>query len=86
MVPKKGYITDIHCEHGVIQSVIDTTSRRLLDGRLPDIFLEGIHTIVVGRDIDESFEESASVTDRFGIAVVGKGNQAENADRWVAVA
>jgi hypothetical protein len=66
--------------------VIDTTSRRLLDGRLPDISLGGIHTIVVGRDIDESFEESASVTDRFGIAAVGKGNQAENADRWVAVA
>ena len=43
-------------EHEVIESVIDTNYRRLIDGRSIDISLGGIHNIVVGSDIDKPFQ------------------------------
>jgi hypothetical protein len=40
---------EMNFEHEVIESVIDTNYRRLIDGRAIDIFLGGIHNIVAGR-------------------------------------
>ena len=48
-------------EHEVIEAVIDTNYRRLIDGRSIDISLGGIHNIVVGSDIDQTFQEPVSV-------------------------
>jgi hypothetical protein len=60
-------------EHEVIESVIDTNYRRLIDGRSIDISLGGIHNIVVGSDIDETFQESVSSEDLSAIMADGTG-------------
>ncbi|MBE0461765.1 MAG: hypothetical protein IBX60_09065 [Candidatus Aminicenantes bacterium] len=60
-------------EHEVIESVIDTNYRRLIDGRSIDISLGGIHNIVVGSDIDKVFQESVSAEEFSGIAADGTG-------------
>ena len=60
-------------EHEVIESVIDTNYRRLIDGRSIDISLGGIHNIVVGSDIDKTFQESVSVENLSGIMADGTG-------------
>ena len=48
-------------EHEVIEAVIDTNYRRLIDGRSIDISLGGIHNVVVENDIDRLFQEPVSV-------------------------
>jgi len=60
-------------EHELIEAVIDTNYRRLIDGRSIDISLGGIHNIVVGSDIDNTFQEPISVKDLSGIAADGTG-------------
>jgi hypothetical protein len=60
-------------EHNVIEAVIDTNYRRLIDGRSIDISLGGIHNIVVGSDIDETFQESISPGDLSAIMADGTG-------------
>jgi hypothetical protein len=60
-------------EHEVIESVIDTNYRRLIDGRSIDISLGGIHNIVVDSDIDKVFQESVSTEELSGIAADGTG-------------
>jgi hypothetical protein len=60
-------------EHNVIEAVIDTNYRRLIDGRSIDISLGGIHNIVVGSDIDETFQESVSPVDLSAIMADGTG-------------
>jgi hypothetical protein len=60
-------------EHNVIEAVIDTNYRRLIDGRSIDISLGGIHNIVVGSDIDETFQKSVSPGDLSGIMADGTG-------------
>ncbi|MCP4756549.1 MAG: hypothetical protein GY866_37275 [Proteobacteria bacterium] len=50
-------------ENEVIEAVIDTNYRRLIDGRSIDITLGGIHNIVVGSDIDKAYEEPVPVDD-----------------------
>ena len=60
-------------EHEVIEAVIDTNYRRLIDGRSIDISLGGIHNLVVGSDIDTTFQEPVSVNDLSGIAADGTG-------------
>jgi len=60
-------------EHDVIESVIDTNYRRLIDGRSIDISLGGIHNIVVGSDIDETFQEPVSTKDLSAIVADGTG-------------
>ena len=60
-------------EHEVIEAVIDTNYRRLIDGRSIDISLGGIHNIVVGSDIDETFQESVSPGDLSAIMADGTG-------------
>jgi hypothetical protein len=60
-------------EHNVIEAVIDTNYRRLIDGRSIDISLGGIHNIVVGSDIDETFQESVCTEDLSAIMADGTG-------------
>ena len=60
-------------EHEVIEAVIDTNYRRLADGRSIDISLGGIHNVVVGSDIDQTFQEPVFVKDLAGIESDGTG-------------
>jgi len=60
-------------EHEVIEVVIDTNYRRLVDGRSIDISLGGIHNIVVGSDIDQTFQEPVSVEGLSAILADGTG-------------
>jgi len=50
-------------EHEIIEAVIDTNYRRLIEGKSIDISLGSIHNIVVGSDIDETFQEPVSAKD-----------------------
>jgi len=60
-------------EHEIVEAVIDTNYRRLIEGKSIDISLGGIHNIVVGSDIDETFQEPVSVKDLSGIIADGTG-------------
>jgi len=60
-------------EHEVIEAVIDTNYRRLIDGRSIDISLGGIHNIVVGSDIDNTFTEMVSTDELSSIMADGTG-------------
>lgn len=64
---------EVNFEHEVIEAVIDTNYRRLIDGRSIDISLGGIHNIVVGSDIDKNFQESVSIEDLSAIMADGTG-------------
>ena len=50
-------------EHEVIEAVIDPNYRRLISGRSIDVSLGGIHNIVVGSDIDQTYEETVDLKD-----------------------
>jgi hypothetical protein len=50
-------------EHEVIEAVIDTNYRRLIDGRSIDISVGGIHNLVVGSDVDHVYQEPVSIED-----------------------
>lgn len=60
-------------EHEVIEAVIDTNYRRLIADRSIDISLGGIHNIVVGSDIDQTFKEPVSVENLSAIMADGTG-------------
>ena len=60
-------------EHEVIEAVIDTNYRRLIDGRSIDISLGGIHNIVVGSDIDQTFQGSVSPGELSALMADGTG-------------
>ncbi|HOP48184.1 MAG TPA: hypothetical protein PK874_11020 [Desulfobacteraceae bacterium] len=60
-------------EYSVIEAVIDTNYRRLIDGISIDISLSGIHNIVEGSDIGQNFQEPVSPTDLSGIMADGTG-------------
>lgn len=64
---------EMNFEHEVIEAVIDTNYRRLIDGRSIDISLGGIHNIVVGSDIDRTFQEPVSVEGLSAIMADGTG-------------
>ena len=64
---------EMNFEHEVIEAVIDTNYRRLIDGRSIDISLGGIHNIVVGSDINETFQKSVSTGDLSAIMADGTG-------------
>jgi hypothetical protein len=64
---------ELNFEHEVIESVIDTNYRRLVEGRSIDISLGGIHNIVVGSDIDDSFQDPVFAGDLSGILADGTG-------------
>ena len=55
------------------KSVGYRSTRRLIDGKSIDISLGGIHNIVVGSDIDKTFQESVSVENLSGFAIDSTG-------------
>ena len=60
-------------EHEVIEAVIDTNYRRLIAGRSIDISLGGIHNIVVGSDIDQTYEQRVELKDFSALMADGTG-------------
>jgi hypothetical protein len=50
-------------EHAVLEAVIDTNYRRLIEGHGLDISLSGIHDYIVGSDIDELLKEELKLDD-----------------------
>ena len=60
-------------EHQVIEAVIDTNYRRLIEGHSIDISLGGIHNLVVGSDIDEVDEVPIDIDDLSAIMADGTG-------------
>ena len=60
-------------EHEVIEAVIDTNYRRLIEGRSIDISLGGIHNLVVGSDIDQLDEVAVDIDDLSAIMADGTG-------------
>ena len=60
-------------EQEVIEAVIDTNYRRLIEGRSIDISLGGIHNLVVGADIDQVYQESVSLEGLSAIMADGTG-------------
>ncbi len=60
-------------EHEVIEAVIDTNYRRLIEGRSIDISLGGIHNMVVGSDIDQIAETPVDIDDLSAIMADGTG-------------
>ena len=64
---------EVNFEHEVIEAVIDTNYRRLVDGRSIDISLGGIHNIVAGSDIDAVCQETISPKKLSAIMADGTG-------------
>lgn len=60
-------------EHEVIEAVIDTNYRRLIEGRSIDISLGGIHNMVVGSDVDKMDEIPIDMDDLSAIMADGTG-------------
>lgn len=60
-------------EHEVIEAVIDTNYRRLIEGRSIDISLGGIHNIVVGSDIEKLDQVPIELDDFSAILADGTG-------------
>jgi len=60
-------------EHQVIEAVIDTNYRRLIEGHSIDISLGGIHNIVAGSDIDQMDELPIDLDDLSAIMADGTG-------------
>jgi hypothetical protein len=60
-------------EQEVIEAVIDTNYRRLIDGRSIDISVGGIHNLVVGSDVDRVYQEPVSLDGLSGIMADGTG-------------
>ncbi len=60
-------------EHAVVEAVIDTNYRRLIEGRSIDISLGGVHNIVVGSDIDRVFKESVNTSELSAVVADGTG-------------
>lgn len=60
-------------EHQVIEAVIDTNYRRLIEGRSIDISLGGIHNLVVGSDVDQHEQESVDLNGLSAIMADGTG-------------
>jgi len=64
---------EMNFESEVVESVIDTNYRRLIEGRSIDISLGGIHNIVVGSDIEETFKSPVSAEELSGFMADGTG-------------
>ena len=60
-------------EHEVIEAVIDTNYRRLIEGHSIDISLGGIHNLVVGSDIEQLEQDSVEASDLSAIMADGTG-------------
>jgi len=64
---------EMNFEQEVIEAVIDTNYRRLIDGRSIDISLGGIHNIIVGSDIDKQFCDPVDLGNLSAILADGTG-------------
>jgi hypothetical protein len=60
-------------EQEVIEAVIDTNYRRLIDGRSIDISVGGIHNLVAGSDVDRVYQTPVSSEQFSGILADGTG-------------
>jgi hypothetical protein len=60
-------------EREVIEAVIDTNYRRLIEGRSIDISLGGIHNLVVGSDLDQHYETPIETRKLRGLMADGTG-------------
>jgi hypothetical protein len=60
-------------EKEVIEAVIDTNYRRLIDGRSIDISLGGIHNIVAGVGLESLFHDPVSTSDLSALMADGTG-------------
>jgi hypothetical protein len=60
-------------EKEVVEAVIDTNYRRLIEGRSIDISLGGVHNIVAGSDVDKLYQEPVSLDDLSGLMADGTG-------------
>ncbi len=60
-------------EHQVIEAVIDTNYRRLIEGHSIDISLGGIHNLVVGSDVDQLDEVPVDLANLSAIMADGTG-------------
>lgn len=58
---------ETNVEHEVTEAVIDTNYRRLIEGRLIDISLGAVHNIVVGSDIDKTFQDGIPTNPQLSI-------------------
>lgn len=64
---------EMNFEHQVIEAVIDTNYRRLINGRSIDISLGGVHNMVVGSDIDKLYQDSIDVKKMSAVMADGTG-------------
>jgi hypothetical protein len=60
-------------EQAVIEAVIDTNYRRLINGRSLDISVGGIHNLVVGSDLDRVYQNPVSLEHFSGILADATG-------------
>lgn len=64
---------EANLEHQVIEAVIDTNYRRLIEGHSIDISLGGIHNLVVGSDVDQLGEVPFELNNLSAIMADGTG-------------
>ncbi len=64
---------EANLEHQVIEAVIDTNYRRLIEGHSIDISLGGVHNVVVGSDIDQHDEVPIDLDNLSAIMADGTG-------------
>lgn len=68
-------------EHEVIEAVIDTNYRRLVEGRSIDISLGAIHNMVVGSDVDQLEEPDVDLDDLAAIMADGTGYKRQKGEK-----
>jgi len=64
---------EANLEHQVIEAVIDTNYRRLIEGHSIDISVGGVHNLVVGSDIDRQDQDPVDLSDLTAIIADGTG-------------
>lgn len=73
--------TESNLEHEVIEAVIDTNYRRLIEGRSIDISLGAIHNMVVGSDVDRLAEPAVDLDDLSAIMADGTGYKRQKGEK-----
>ena len=68
-------------EHQVIEAVIDTNYRRLIEGHSIDISLGGVHNVVVGSDIDRQDEVPIDLENLSAIMADGTGVKQQKGEK-----
>lgn len=68
-------------EHEVIEAVIDTNYRRLIEGHSIDISLGGIHNLVVGSDVNRLEEQPVDTAELSAVMADGTGYKRQQGKR-----